>query len=75
MITTGMVSTTAKKNKENRWKTYVLNALKINLDASVFRVAQTFSVGMVARGHAGSFLAGKTMCFLAVESVVEVELI
>lgn len=45
------------------------------MDASVFPNARNFSVGMVARDHLGSYVAGKVSCFPLVASVFEAEAI
>lgn len=74
MIVPGLMNNAVKKNIESRWKPPELNALKINMNAPVFKGARTFFVGMVSRDHVGSFVAGQTVCFSTVESVVEAEL-
>lgn len=64
---------TTKAKSESKWKKPDVGSVKINVDASVFVGAPTFSIGMVARDHRGEFLAGKTMCLTEVDSVFEAE--
>lgn len=54
-----------------RWHPPPVGALKINVDASLFKGAATFSVGMVLRDHNGEFLAGKNISLLSSDSVFE----
>lgn len=58
---------------ESRWQCPELGVFKVNVDASVFPNAQTFTVGMVMRDHLCTFIAGKTRCFPSVDSVFEAE--
>ncbi|WOH00096.1 hypothetical protein DCAR_0519453 [Daucus carota subsp. sativus] len=48
---------------------------KLNVDASVFTEAETFSIGMLVRDHHGSFVVGRTMTLPKVDSVFEAEAI
>lgn len=43
------------------------------MDASVFKNAQSFTVGMVMRNYLGEFLAGKNLCLPMSDSVFEAE--
>lgn len=61
--------------KECRWSPPEEGMLKLNVDASVFSGAETFSIGMVLRDHLGSFVAGKNLRLLAPVSVVEAEVV
>lgn len=47
----------------------------MNVDASVYEGANSFSVGMVTRDHQGSFLGAKTMRFAGHVSILEAELV
>lgn len=55
------------------WKPPDAGNYKINVDASVFPGAQTYSLGMVMRDHAGAFLGGRTCCFEGQVTVMEAE--
>lgn len=63
-----------EERSEHKWKPPEVNHLKINVDASVVGGQDFFSVGMVLRDHQGQYIAGKTMRFAGVVSVVEAEL-
>lgn len=58
-----------------KWSKPEVDTVKINVDASFFPGAASFSVGMVMRDHSGLFLAGRTLCLSAVDTVVEAETI
>ncbi|XP_074356538.1 uncharacterized protein LOC141696278 [Apium graveolens] len=53
----------AVSKQVNKWRPREVGTFKINVDASVFPGAQTFSIGMVMRNHVGTFLAGRNQCF------------
>ncbi|KAL8111526.1 hypothetical protein AgCh_019295 [Apium graveolens] len=55
------------------WKCPEVDTVKVNVDASVFKNAQSFTMGMVMRNHLGEFLACKNMCLPMVNSVLEAE--
>ena len=59
----------------NRWVAPDIGTLKINVDASVFEGADSFSVGMVIRNHQGLFIKGKTMRLPGKVTVLEAELV
>ena len=58
----------------NRWTSPEVGALKLNVDASVFTDADSFSVGLVLRVHHGTFIRGRTMKFAGKIDVLEAEL-
>ena len=60
---------------ESKWRIPEPGAYKVNVDASVFPNAPTFSVGMIMRDHLGSFVACKVACFPMVETVFEAEMV
>lgn len=66
---------TNSQTHARRWFPPPVGALKLNVDASLFKGANTFSVGMVLRDHNGEFLAGKNLSFLSPDSVFEAEAI
>ncbi|KAL8145567.1 hypothetical protein AgCh_003647 [Apium graveolens] len=57
----------------NKWSPLSAGQLKVNVDASVFSEADSFSIGMVLRNHHGTLLAGKVLCLPAPVSVFEAE--
>ena len=59
----------------NRWTSPEVGALKLNVDASVFTDADSFSVGRVLRDHHGTFIHGRTMKFAGKVDVLEAELV
>lgn len=46
-----------------RWLAPDVGSLKLNVGASVFEGADSFSVEMVLRNHQGSYIHGRTMSF------------
>lgn len=60
---------------DSKWQAPTNGTLKVNVDASVFPGAQSFTVGMVLRDQRGDFLAGKCATFNMVDSVFEAEAI
>lgn len=52
-----------------------MGTVKINVDASGYRDADSFSIGMVLRDHHGLFLSAKTMKFSGCILVIEAELV
>ncbi|XP_074363255.1 uncharacterized protein LOC141703719 [Apium graveolens] len=68
-------ASTIRAKSETKWKKPEFGFVKINVDASVFIGAPTFTIGMVVRDHNGEFFSGKTMCLPEVESVFEAETI
>lgn len=55
------------------WNALDPGKFKVNVDASVFPNASSFTVGMVMRNHQGTFIAGKVICLPMVELVFEAE--
>ena len=47
--------------EDKKWKCPKEGTLKVNVDASVFPNAVSFSIGMVLRNHMDEFLEGKNM--------------
>lgn len=67
-------STSRNINNEtgiHRWKPPELGCVKVNVDASVFTGAESFSVGMVLMDCDGSFIEGKTIRLLKKDSILE----
>ena len=58
----------------NGWTSPEVGALKLNVHASVFPGADSFSVGLVLRDHHGTFIQGRTMKFAGKVDVLEAEL-
>lgn len=69
------VPTPQKTEGCSKWRPPEQGGFKINVDASVMPGVNSFSVGMVLRGHDGGFVAGKTTRFNAADSVFEAETI
>lgn len=59
----------------DKWSPPSSGQLKLNVDASVFPGADSFSLDMVLRDHHGSLLAGKVLRLSAPASVFEAETI
>lgn len=57
----------------SKWRPPEQGGFKINVDASVMPGVNSFSIGMVLRGHDGVFVAGKTSRFSVADSVFEAE--
>lgn len=58
-----------------RWSRPHVGNLKMNVDASVKKGHDSFSVGLVLRDHLGRYIEGKTRRFAGVVQVVEAETI
>lgn len=58
-----------------KWHPPETGGLKLNVDASFFAGAETFSVGMALRGQNGDFMGGRCIAFPRPVSVVEAECI
>lgn len=65
--------TSHKEKKATKWCKPNAGATKVNVDASVFPGADTFSIGMVIRDCTGVFLEGKTLTLQAPSTVLEAE--
>lgn len=48
---------------EHKWQAPEVGSFKLNVDASIFKEEDHFSVGMVMRNHLGEFVCGETMRF------------
>lgn len=59
----------------NKWIAPAAGLMKLNVDASVFEGAESFSLGMVIRDHRDVFLHGRTLRFAGKVGVLEAELI
>lgn len=59
----------------SRWVAPVAGTLKLNIDASVFEGAESFSIGLVIRNQPGVFLQDRTMSFAGRVGVLEAELV
>lgn len=64
-----------KVQHTNRWVAPDIGTLKLNVDASIYEGADSFSVGMVASNHQGLFVRGRTWRFAGQAWVLEAELV
>lgn len=55
------------------WEAPPAGTLKLNVDASVFSGASSFSLGLVIRDDIGMFIRGRTVCVASATSVFEAE--
>lgn len=60
---------------KTKWQAPDVDVIKVNVDASVYPGSQTFSAGMVIRGHRGIFIARKNLYLPAVYLVFEAEVV
>lgn len=60
---------------EQKWRPPEKDELKLNVDASVFCEADSFTIGMVLRDYRGHFIAGRNMRMVKPASVFEAETI
>lgn len=58
-----------------RWQPPKSDSLKLNVDASFFPEATSFTIGMVIRDHEGKFIEGRTMFLTRPDTVFEAECI
>lgn len=66
---------TDKVQHTSRWLAPEPGTLKLNVDASVYEGADSFSIGIVVRNHQGLFVRGKVCRFAGCATVFEAELV
>lgn len=62
-----------EESKADKWQRPAENVLKLNVDASYFPEAETFTIGMVIHDHTGTFIKGKTLALPSSDNLVEAE--
>ncbi|KAL8124645.1 hypothetical protein AgCh_012338 [Apium graveolens] len=58
-----------------KWTTPAAGEYKVNVDASWFQGAESFSIGMVIRNHLGSFVEGRTVVLSQAADALEAEVL
>lgn len=58
---------------ECKWRSPAIGTFKLNVDASFFAGANSFSIGMVLRDHHGTFVEGRTFSLPCHATIVEAE--
>lgn len=64
-----------RASESRRWEPPKFGTIKLNVDASFFPEASTFSIGMVIRNHEGVFVEGRSMTLPHPENVFAAECI